>query len=63
MILLTYEEHKPSEKQKNYYICQKVISTDDDNKQYHKVRDRYHYTRKYSVAAHEICNLRYKTPK
>ena len=55
MILLTYEEHKPSEKQKIYYICQKVISTDDDNKQYHKVRDRYHYTRKYSVAAHEIC--------
>ena len=42
---------------------QKGFSTDDDNKNYHKVRDHYHYTGKYRGAAHSICNLRYKTPK
>ena len=28
-----------------------------------KVRDHFHYTEKYREAAHNICNLRYKTPK
>ena len=42
---------------------QKGFSTDDDNKNYHKVRGHYHYTGKYRGAAHRICNLRYKTPK
>ena len=32
-------------------------------KKYHKVRDHCHYTRKYRGAAHDICNLRYETPK
>ena len=41
----------------------KGFSTDDENKKYHKVRDLYHYTGKYREAAHDICNLRYKTPK
>ena len=43
---------------------EKGFSTDDDgNKKYQKVRDHYHYTGKYRGAAHDICNLRYKTPK
>ena len=32
-------------------------------KKYHKVRDHCHNTGKSRVAAHEICNLKYKTPK
>ena len=42
---------------------QKGFSTDDDKKKYFKVKDHCHYTGKYRVAAHNICNLRYKTPK
>ena len=41
----------------------KVFSTDDDNKDYHKVRGHCQYTGKYRGAAHSICNLRHKTPK
>ena len=36
---------------------------DDDNKKYHKFRDHCHYTEKFRGAAHNICNLRYITPK
>ena len=32
-------------------------------KKHHKVRDHCHYTGKYRGATHNICNLRYKTPK
>ena len=32
-------------------------------KKNHKVRDHCHYTGKYRGAAHNICNLRYKTPR
>ena len=32
-------------------------------KKYHKVKDHCHYTGKYRDATHDICNLRYKTPK
>ena len=43
------------------------ISTDDSNeiasKKYYKVRDHYLYTGKNRRTAHNICNLRYKTPK
>ena len=42
---------------------QKMISTDDDNKKYHKVRDHCHYTGKYRGATNNICNLRHKTPE
>ena len=48
--------------QKVYYICKKGFSTDDDNKKY-KVRDHCHYAGNYRGAAHNTCNLRYKTPK
>ena len=50
-------------KQKICYICKKGFSIDDDNKKYFKVRDHCHFTRKYRGAAHDVCNLRYKTPK
>ena len=47
---------------------QKKFSTDDDdgiayNKKYLKVRDHCHYTGKYRGSVHNICKLRYKTPK
>ena len=41
----------------------KTFSTADDNKKYHKISDHCHYTGKYRAPAHDICNLRYKTPK
>ena len=63
MIPLTYEEKELYSKQKVCYIYKKGFSTDDDNKKYHKVRDHCHYTGKYWEAAHDICDLRYKTPR
>ena len=39
------------------------ISTDDDNRKYHKVRDHCHDTGKFREAPHNICNLRHKTSK
>ena len=66
MIQLTYEENKYYEIQTVCYICKKEFSDDDDDdddKNYQKVRDNCHYTGKYRGAAHNICNLRYKTPK
>ena len=45
-------------------MCKKGWSADDDSKKYHKkVRDHCHYTRKYRGSAHNICILRYSTPK
>ena len=43
------------------YICKKEF--DKSDKKHHKVRDHCHYTGKYTGAAHNICNLRYKVPK
>ena len=63
MIPLTKEEKKIHREQKVCYICKKGLSTDDGNKKYFKVRDHCHYTGKYRGAAHDICNLRYNTPK
>ena len=61
------------------YVCKKEFSDDDagddddddddddgdddDNKKFQKERDHCHYTGKYRGAAHNICNLTYKTPK
>ena len=50
MTPLTDEENKSYKKQKVCFICKKGFSTDDDNKNYHKVRDHCHYTGKYSRA-------------
>ena len=56
MIPLTKKEEKMHNRQKRF-------STDDNDKTYHKVKDHCHYTSKYRGAAHNICHLRYKTPK
>ena len=59
MMPLTKKEEKNHNKQK---VCQ-GFNRDDGDKKYHKVKDHCHYTGKYRGAAHDICNLRYKTPK
>ena len=63
MIPLTEEENNWHNMQKVCHICEKVFSTDYNNKKYHKVKDHCHYTGEYRGAAHDICNLRYKIPK
>ena len=67
MIPLTDKETEFYEKQKVCHICRKEFSTDKNNKNkfkpYHKVRDHCHYTGKFRGGDHNICNLRYKTPK
>ena len=64
MIPLTKKkEEKNHNKQKVCHIYRKEFNTDDSDKKYHKVKDHYHYTGKYRSAAHDICNLRYKTSK
>ena len=63
IIPLTSEERKAHRWQKESHICKEEFSTDDDNKSYHKVRYHCHYTGKYRGVAHNICNLRYKTPR
>ena len=57
------KEYKSYKKQNLCYICKKEFSTDGDNKRHHKVRDHCHYAIKLRGAAHNICNLRWKTPK
>ena len=50
-------------KQKICYIFKKRFSTYDGKKKYFKVKDHCHYTGIYRGPAHDIYNLRYKTPK
>ena len=54
---LTDEKNKSYLNQDVCYIRKEGFGTDDNNRKYHKVRGHCHYT------AHNICNLRYKTPK
>ena len=68
MISPTDEESSSYEKRKVCYVCRKVFSSNDDNEvglneKYQKVKDHCHYTGKTGGAAHDVCNLRYKTPK
>ena len=63
MVPLTKKEEKNHNKQKLCHICRKEFNTDDSNKKYYKVKGHGHYTGKYRGAAHDICNLRYKTSK
>ena len=63
MTPLAKKEEKNYNKQKVCHICRKEFNTDDSDKKYHKVKDHFHYTGKYRGAAHDICNLRYKTSK
>ena len=61
MIPLTTEEKIYHNEQEICYICKKEF--DKSNKKHYKVSDHCHYTGKYTGAAHNICNLRYKIPK
>ena len=67
MALLTDDEDKHYEEQKECYICQEEICCDKNQKMkfklYKKVRDHCHYTGKFRGAAHSICNLNYKVPQ
>ena len=63
MILLTTDEWEFHNKLEVCYICKKGFTTYDSNKEYYKVKDHCHYTGKYRGAAHNICNLRYRTPR
>ena len=64
MISLTKEENKSYHKQNTCHMCKKKeFSTDKYDKKYYKFRDHSDYTRKYRGAAHNVCDLRYKTPK
>ena len=63
IIPLTNEERKTHRWQKRCYICKKEFSTDNDDKINYNVRDHCHYTGEYRDAAHNICNLKYKTPR
>ena len=46
-----------------YMQKKKEFGTDNKIQKYNKVRDHCHYIVKYRDAAHNVCNLRYKTPK
>ena len=64
MISLTVEENKSYQERKVCYICKNEFCVYD--KEYYQVRDHCYYTGKYEKyrgAAHNICNIRYKTPK
>ena len=67
MILLTDKETRFYEKQKVCNICKRYFCTNENNekefKLRHKVRDHCHYTEKFTGAAHNLCNLRYKVAK
>ena len=67
MTPLTDKENGPYKMQKVCYICNKVFSADKNDKNvfklFHKVRDHYYHTGKFRGAAHNICNLRDKTPE
>ena len=57
---LVREQQEPKEKKKIYYICKdKFKNKYLKDRKYRNVRDQYHYTRVYAVAAHSICNLKY----
>ena len=61
---LTNKGIKSYVKQKVCHICEKKVCYDKSKESeydiYHKVRD---YTGNFIAAAHNICNLRYNTPK
>ena len=61
MIPLTIEENQSYHEQNICYICKKEFNTND--KKSYKVRDYCHYTGKHRGAAHNVCYLRYKTPR
>ena len=58
MIPLTNEENKSCRKQKVSCICKKSLVL-----KYYKVKDYCHCYGTYRGAAHNVCNLRYKTAR
>ena len=54
MKLLTNEQQESYENAKILYICEGKYK----NKQYHKVRDHYHYAGEYQDIALSVCNLK-----
>ena len=67
MILLTDEDIKFYEEQKDCNICKKEVFFDENDenkfKLCQKVRNHCRHTGKFRGAAHSICNLRYKLPR
>ena len=63
MISLANEEDQFYRKQKVCNMCKKEFSTDGSDKKYYKVRSHCHFADKFRGAAHNICNIRYKTSK
>ena len=66
IIPLTKEENKPYKEQETCYICEQkfCIGKDDENyKNSKKVKEHWHYTRKFRGAPHSKFNLNYKVPK
>ena len=69
MIRLTNEENESYLKQKVCHICIKefIFGIDSCSEgmyiKYCRVKDHCHYIEKYKDVNHNICNLRYKTPK
>ena len=44
------------------FVIETFIQMPDKDKIHQKVRDHCHYTGKYGVAVHRICNLRHNVP-
>ena len=63
MLPLTKKELKLDQDAAEFYICGKIfLKKFANDKNYRKVRDHCHFTGKYGVAAHNICNLRINVP-
>ena len=59
--------HCQQKKRKSYHIVRhakkNLMMNFNDDENYCKVRDQWHYASKNRGVVHSICNLRYKTPK
>ena len=55
-MIMTMHDKLVYDKSTLYHICNEELGKD-------KVRDHYHLSGKFRVAAHEVCNLKYKVPK
>ena len=64
MIPLTYEENKSYDEQEACHIREEICTKEDDEDYINRKKVNNHclYTGKFSGAAHDICNLRYKVP-
>ena len=66
MIPLTDYKTKYYKKRKYCHICKEKFCTNENHEKfekYQKVMDHFHYTGRFSRAAHNICNLRYKVQR